>query len=67
MYILSKAILDFSKTFTTETNACYNGIGPILLQGSQPLAFLSKTLPPSKLGLSTYKKELWAMIFAINK
>lgn len=50
-----------------ETNACQSGIGAILLHGKQPLAILSKALTLSKLGLSAYKKELWAIIFAVIK
>lgn len=61
------ALPNFSQPFIVETDACHSGVGAVLLQGKQPLAFLSKALPPTKLGLSTYEKELWALIFAINK
>ncbi|KAL5698643.1 hypothetical protein ACHQM5_029654 [Ranunculus cassubicifolius] len=61
------ALPDFSKPFIIETDACQTGIGAVLLQDQQPLAFLSKALPPTKMGLSTYEKELWAIIYAITK
>ncbi|KAL5701100.1 hypothetical protein ACHQM5_026475 [Ranunculus cassubicifolius] len=58
---------DFSKPFCVETDACQSGVGAVLLQNEQPLAFISKALPPSKLGLSAYEKELWALIYAVSK
>lgn len=61
------ALLDFPKPFIIETDVCNVGVGAIRLQDPQPLAFLNKALPPSKLGLLTYKKELWAVIFVVNK
>lgn len=60
-------IQDFSKPFTVETDACRTGVGVVLSQEGKPLAFLSKALPTSKCGLCTYKKELWAIIFVVNK
>lgn len=38
------ALPDFSKPFIVETDACDIGIGVVLLQGDQPVAFLSKAL-----------------------
>ena len=37
---------NFSQPFVVETDASCCGIGAVLRQGKQPLAFLSKTLGP---------------------
>ncbi|KAI9177501.1 hypothetical protein LWI28_016034 [Acer negundo] len=60
-------LLDFSQPFKAETDACGVGIGAVLMQKGRPIAYLSKALPPRKLGLSTYKNELLAIVFAIHK
>jgi hypothetical protein len=38
------ALPNFKETFTIETDACQDGIGTILMQKSQPIAYLSKAL-----------------------
>ncbi|KAI9161470.1 hypothetical protein LWI28_017754 [Acer negundo] len=62
MKTLVLALPDFSHLFIVETDACNIGIGAILLQYGRPLAYISKALPPRKLGLSTYEKELLAIV-----
>ena len=61
------ALPDFNKVFILETDASQNGIGVVIMQEGRPIAYLSKTLPPRKVGLSTYEKELWALIYAVDK
>lgn len=61
------AMPDFSRPFTVETDASYTGIGAVLMQDGQPLAYLSKALSSKHLGLSTYEKELLAVIMATQK
>ena len=40
----TRALPNFQEPFTIETNACDGGIGAILMQKEQPVAFLSKAL-----------------------
>ena len=61
------ALPDFSKVFILETDACEVGIGVVLMQEQQSLAYISKSLPPRKFGLSTYEKELLAIVYAVHK
>jgi hypothetical protein len=61
------ALLDFKIPFIIETDACQDGIGAVLMQQNRPIAYISKVLPETKKGLSTYEKELWALIYAIQK
>jgi hypothetical protein len=61
------ALPDFSKQFIVETDACDGGIGAVLMQGDQPIAFLSKALTIQHQHLSIYEKEFLALIMAVEK
>jgi hypothetical protein len=50
-----------------ETDACDIGVGAILMQGDQPVAFLSKALGAAHQRLSIYEKELLALIMEVEK
>ncbi|XP_004296076.1 PREDICTED: uncharacterized protein LOC101299658 [Fragaria vesca subsp. vesca] len=61
------ALPDFSKPFVVETDTCGSGIGAVLSQEKRPVAYLSKALSPSHQTLSTYDKEMMAILFAVGK
>ncbi|KAL1551486.1 hypothetical protein AAHA92_19326 [Salvia divinorum] len=58
---------DFTRTFYVETDASDFGIGAVLLQDGHPLAFFSKKLGPRRRSTSTYHKELYAIVEAVQK
>ena len=53
------ALPDFSQQFQVETNTCDDGIGAVLLQNAQPIAFLSKALGPDIELCPFMKKNSW--------
>lgn len=61
------ALPDFNESFIVETDASSQGIGAVLMQRGHPIAFISKALSPKHLALSTYEKELLAVIHAVQK
>jgi hypothetical protein len=57
----------FTQTFIIETDACDTGIGAVLMQNGHPIAFMNKALPNRAKALSTYDKEMLAIVLAIEK
>lgn len=60
------ALPDFKEEFV-ETDASREGIGVVLVQRGQPIAFISASLSPRTVALSVYDKELLALIYAVDK
>jgi hypothetical protein len=58
---------NFQEQFTVETDACKDGIGAVLMQKGQPIAYLSKALGEKHKNLSIYEKEFLALIMAVEK
>jgi len=58
---------NFQEPFTVETDACADGIGAVLMQKGQPIAFLSKALGEKHRHLSIYEKEFLALIMAVER
>ncbi|GJU00268.1 glycoside hydrolase, catalytic domain-containing protein [Tanacetum coccineum] len=61
------ALPNFLEEFIVETDASKEGIRAILQQQGHPISFLSRTLAPRHKGLSTYEKELWAVVYVMEK
>ncbi|XP_026433073.1 uncharacterized protein LOC113330481 [Papaver somniferum] len=61
------ALPDFTKTFLVETDACSRGIGVVLIQDGRAIAFNSEPLGTKALRLSTYEKELLAVVNEVTK
>jgi hypothetical protein len=61
------ALPDFTQPFFLETYASGNGLGAVLMQKGQPLAFFSKTLGMKAQAQSIYEKEAMEILEALRK
>lgn len=58
---------DFTKLFCMETDASDISIGAVLIPDKHPIAYFSKKLGPRRRSASTYHKECYAIVEAVQK
>lgn len=61
------ALPNFNEAFYVECDASSKGVGAVLYQACRSIAFFSKAISDKAAFLSTYKKELLALVLAVKK
>lgn len=61
------ALPNYNRDFMLEAYASGTGLGAVLMQEGHPIAYWSKGLSPRNQALSTYEKELMAVVLVVLK
>lgn len=61
------AMPNFEENFVLECDASKEGIKAVLMQNGHPLAYINQGLKGRALSLSTYEKEMLAILLAVQK